>query len=330
MRNSRTGEVNNRIIEFENMKKIAIISIAALMSISVFAQSNNDGHNLALKVVVEEMVEPFPATAKLQVENKLNALLTKNGIASMDYLGQFFITARATPLTKDVLPGPPMQIAETMDFTFYIADYYNQIIFSTASVTAKGVGTSDAKSYMDAIKKINLNSPALTKFVEEGRVKIIKYYNEQADKIILKARALAKQHDYEQALFLVQTIPSECDRYADAIAVGNEIYQEYVDYLCDVNLAAAKMAWVSGQNSKAAEEAGQYLGLIYPEAKCYAEAEALYAEIKGKVLDDWHFEMKRYQDGVDLELARIHSWRDVGVAYGQGQQPTTTNIGFIR
>ena len=315
-----------------NMKKTAIFVMAfALSSVITFAQNNSsDGHNLALKVLVEELVEPFPPTATVQVENKLNALLAKNGIASMDYLGQFFITVRATPLTKDVLPGPPMQIAETMDFTFYIADYYSQLIFSTASITAKGVGTTDTKSYMDAIKKINLNSSALTQFVTEGKTKIIKYYNEQADKIILKARSLAQQHDYEQALYLVQTIPSECDRYEDAIAAGNEIYQQYVDYLCDVNLAAAKMAWVSGQNSAAAERAGEYLALIYPEAKCYGEAEKLYAEIKGKVLDDWKFVMKRYQDGVDLERERIHSWRDVGVAYGRGQQPTTTNIGFIR
>ena len=312
------------------MKKLSIFVMALLTSVITFAQNSADGHNIALKVVVEDMVEPFPATAKLQVENKLNALLTKNGIASMDYLGQFFITARATPLTKDVLPGPPMQIAETMDFTFYIADYYNQIIFATTSISAKGVGQTDAKSYMDAIKKINLNSKALTDFVQEGKVKIIKFYNEQADKMILKARSLAKQHNYEEALVLMQSIPSECNRYADAIAAGNEIYQQYVDYLCDVNLAQAKMAWASGQNSAAAEEAGQYLALIYPEAKCYADAEALYQEIKGKVLDDWHFVMKQYQDGVDLERERIRSWRDVGVAYGEGQQPTTTNIGFIR
>lgn len=312
------------------MKKIYYLATALLISVASFAQDASDGHNLALKVVVEDMVEPFPPSAKLQVENKLHNLLTKNGIASMDYLGQFFITVHATPLTKDVLPGPPMQIAETMDFTFYIADYYNQIIFSTASVTAKGVGTTDAKSYIDAIRKINLNSPALEKFVAEGKVKIIRYYNEQADKILLKARQLATQHDYEQALFLVQTIPSECDRYQDAIAAGNEIYQQYVDYLCDVNLAQARMAWVKGQNSEAAAEAGNYLALIYPEAKCYQEATELYTEIKEKVLDDWKFEMKKYQDGVDLEMERIHSWRDVGVAYGSGQQPTTTNLGFLR
>ena len=147
---------------------------------------------------------------------------------------------------------------------------------------------------------------------------------------MLKARSLAKQKDFEQALFLMQSIPSECDKYVQAVELGNEIYQMYVDYLCDINLAKARTAWAAEQNSYGASAAGEYLSQIYPEAKCYGEAMALYSEIKGKVLDDWKFEMKMYQDGVDLERERINAWRDVGVAYGQGQQPTTTNIGFLR
>ena len=302
------------------------------MSMSLFAQQPQapKGNSVALKVLVEEMVEPFPAAAKTQVENKLNRLLTQSGIASMDYLGQFFITVRQVPLTKDILPGPPMQIATTMEFTFYIADYYNQIVFSTASVTAKGVGVTEPKCYMDAIKHINLNSKELQAFVKEGKAKIIDYYNQQADNMMLKARSLAKQKKFDEALFIMQSIPSECDKYAEAVALGDEIYQMYIDHLCDVNLALARNAWAAEQNSMGASAAGEYLSQIYPEAKCYGEAMSLYQEIKGKVLDDWKFEMKMYQDGVDLEMARIDAWRQVGVAYGQGQQPTTTNIGFLR
>ena len=307
--------------------------LAVAMMLPMFAQqqqTQQKGQNLAIKVLVEEMVEPFPAAAKVQMENKLNRLLTQNGIASMDYLGQFFITARAVPLTKDILPGPPTKIAETMEITFYIADYYNQVIFSTASVNTKGVGETESKAYMASLKNLNLNSPALKQFVQEGRTKIIEYYNAQADKMIAKAKVLAKQKDFEQALWIVSTIPSECDKYDDALAAGMEIYQMYIDHLCQVNLAAAKAAWVSGQNSLAAMDAGEYLSQIYPEASCYPEAEALYNEIKAKVLDDWKFEMKKYQDGVDIEMARISAMRDVGVAYGEHQQPTSTNIGFLR
>ena len=57
---------------------------------------------------------------------------------------------------------------------------------------------------------------------------------------------------------------------------------------------------------------------------------ALYQEIKGKVLDDWKFEMKKYQDGVDLEKQRIDAMRQIGVAYGEHQPQNNTSIEFVR
>ena len=69
---------------------------------------------------------------------------------------------------------------------------------------------------------------------------------------------------------------------------------------------------------------------ILPDAGCYDEAMELYREIKGKVLDDWKFEMKKYQDGVDLEKQRIDAMRQVGVAYGNHQPAQTTSIEFLR
>ena len=311
-------------------RNIFIICLLALMLAPTAIAQQQKGQNLALAVMVEDMIEPFPTAAKVQIENKLTRLLTQNGVATQDYLNQFFITAFAIPQTKDVLPGPPMQIAENIEINFYIADYYNQIVYSTASVNAKGVGTTDAKSYIDAIRHINLNSPELKRFITEGKAKIIDYYNTQSPKMLEKAQTLALRHQYEEALYICSTIPSECDYYSQALAVGNTIYQQMIDYQCQINLQKAKMAWAAEQNSYGATQAGEYLAQIYPEAKCYSEAEALYKEIKAKVLDDWKFEMKKYQDSVDLELARINSWRDVGVAYGKGQQPVTTNIGFLR
>ena len=314
------------------MKKYLIIAIVALGCMSLQAQQKAAPDNtLALRVLVEEPIEPAPAASKQLIENKLNNLLTQNGVASMNYLGQFFITAKALPLNKDIIAGPPTKISETMEVTFYIADYYNQTIFSTTSATVKGIGETESKCYLNALKQLKINTPQMKQFVEEGRKKIIAYYNSEADRLIAQAKSFASQKNYEEALWIISTIPSQCDKYNEALAAGQEIYQQYVDHLCNVNLAKARTAWVSDQNAVGAASAGEYLAQIYPDAKCYGDAMALYKEIKGKVLDDWKFEMKVYQDGVDTERERIRAIRDIGVAYGQGQQPVTTNISnFIR
>ncbi len=304
----------------------------ALGSIGMQAQQKQAPEStLALRVLVEEPIEPAPPTSKQLLENKLNQLLTQNGVASMDYLGQFFITVRVNPLSKDILGTAPTKISETMEVALYIADYYNQVVFSTTSATVKGIGETDSKCYMNALRQLKVNTPQIQQFVEEGKKKIIAYYNSQADRLITQAQTLSKMKKYEEALWIISTIPAECDKYDQALKAGLDIYQEYTDHLCDVNLAKARTAWASDQNAAGAQAAGEFLSQIYPDAKCYGDAMALYKEIKGKVLDDWKFEMKVYQDGVDTERERIHALRDVGVAYGKGQQPVTTHISnFIR
>lgn len=309
------------------MKKCTILFACLLAATTLFAQNTE---YLPISVVVEEQVEPFPATAQVQLQNKLTQLLTRNGIASMDYLGQFFLTAFVVPQTKDVVSSAPMKISETMDMTLYIADYTNKVVFATTSLTLRGIGDTETKCYMNALKSMPVNSPAIEAFVRQGKEKIIAYYDHEAANIIKKAQFLASTKQYEEALSMVVTIPAQCNKYDEALKVGLNIYQQYLDNQCVVNIAAARQAWAAEQNTTGAQKAGEYLAQILPDAGCYDEAMALYKEIKGKVLDDWKFEMKQYQDGVDLEKQRINAMREVGVAYGRGQQPTTTNIGFLR
>lgn len=309
------------------MKKIFSIFIAALMSATMFAVETE---YLPISVYAVEDVEPFPQGAKALVENKLTQLLTRNGVAGMNYLGQFILTVTTTPLDKDVIAGPPAKIAEKMELNFYIVDAYAQTIFSSTSITLRGLGETENKCYMDALSRIPLQSPQLAQFVNEGKQKIITYYNHEAANIIKRAQALAKQKQYEEALSLVSLIPQQCDHYDEAIAASLEIYQQYLDNECNIHLAAARREWAAAQNALGAAAAGEYLAKILPDAGCYDEAIALYNEIKAKVLEDWQFEMKKYQDGVDLQKLQIDAARQIGVAYGTHQPSQTTTIEFLR
>jgi hypothetical protein len=175
-----------------------------------------------------------------------------------------------------------------------------------------------------------LQTPQIAQFIQEGKEKIIGYYDHEGEALIKKAQYLAKQKKYDEALFWVALIPQQSKHYDAALAAGQAIYQQYINNECNVNLAAARQAWAAHQNANGAEAAGEFLAKILPDAACYGDAMALYKEIKGKVLDDWKFEMKQYQDGVDLEKQRIEAARAVGVAYGTHQPSKEVNIDFIR
>ena len=285
---------------------------------------------LPISVYAADDSESFPQGAKAMVENKLTQLLTRNGIAGLDYMGQFILTVTTTPLDKDVIPGPPAKIAEKMEMNLYIVDAYAKTIFSSTSLTVKGLGETENKCYLNAISHMPLQSPQMTKFIEEGKAKIIEYYDHEGEALLKRAAYLAGQKNYEEALFIVSLIPQQSKHYDAALAAGLDIYQQHIDNQCNINLAAARVAWAAEQNTRGAYAAGEYLANILPDAKCYGEAMELYKVIKGKVLDDWKFEMKKYQDGVDLEKLRIDAARQVGVAYGTHQPAQTTSIEFLR
>ena len=309
------------------MKKIFSIFVAALMSATMLAVETQ---YLPISVYAADDSESFPQGAKAMVENKLTQLLTRNGIAGLDYMGQFILTVTTTPLDKDVIPGPPAKIAEKMEMNLYIVDAYAKTIFSSTSLTVKGLGETENKCYLNAISHMPLQSPQMTKFIEEGKAKIIEYYDHEGEALLKRAAYLAGQKNYEEALFIVSLIPQQSKHYDAALAAGLDIYQQHIDNQCNINLAAARVAWAAEQNTRGAYAAGEYLANILPDAGCYGEAMDLYKEIKGKVLDDWKFEMKKYQDGVDIEKLRIDAARQVGVAYGTHQPAQTTSIEFLR
>lgn len=309
------------------MKKIFSIALAALMSATMFAVETEF---LPISVYASDHSENFPEGAKAMMENKLTQLLTRNGIAGLDYTGQFLLTVTTTPLDKDIIAGPPSKIAEKMEMNLYIIDAYAKTIFSTTSFSVRGLGETENKCYLNAISRMPLQSPAIAQFIQEGKEKIIGYYDHEGEALIKKAQFLAKQKKYDEALFWVTLIPQQSKHYDAALAAGLEIYQQYLDNECNINLAAARQAWAAQQNAEGAALAGEFLAKILPDAGCYGDAMNLYKEIKGKVLDDWKFEMKKYQDGVDLEKQRIEASRAVGVAYGNHQPSKEVNIEFLR
>ncbi len=308
------------------MKKILFSLIGAFISIAML----NAQSRLPLKIYVEDMPAPFPANAKVQMTNKISQMLTANGIASTNIYNNFFITVVANPVEKQVVNGAPTQIVQELDFNFYIVDGVRKIVFSTYSTSAKGVGSTETRSYLDAIKRAKISSSGAAAFIAEGKKKIIAYYEAEMENIFARAKALAQQKKFDEAFYELNGIPTECSQYSASLALGNEIYQSYVDYTAQQNLAQARSAWAAEQNSLGATIAGKYLAEILPEASCYNEAMELYTEIKAKVREDWEWEMKKYQDGIDLEKLRIASWQAVGVAYGENQPDQTVTMNWIR
>lgn len=311
--------------KFTRFVFLAVICAQSMMTLN--AQNNS---NYIPITVVAARQQNVPESVNAFIENKMQQVISQNGLGSADYYGRFLLTASIVPVTKDIVAGPPKQFAENIDVTFYIVDNIDKKIFSSTTVSAKAVDSSEEKVLNKAIRSINVHSPRIVEFVDRGRKGIVEYYSSQVDQIIAKAKSLAKGRNYEASFYELYAVPEACgNAYQRAVAVANAIYQEYVDYEGELNLAKARSCWYAKQNASGAAEAGEYLSKILPDAKCYSKAENLYQEIKKKVQDDWKFEMQVYKDDVSIERSKIEAWKAIGVAYGKGQQPVDTNITWL-
>ena len=99
------------------------------------------------------------------------------------------------------------------------------------------------------------------------------------------------------------------------------IYKKYIDKDCKIKLGQARTAWAASQNYEGANNAAVYLADINPDAACYKEAMTLNSEIAKRVKEvdnrEWAFQTKTTSD-------LIKAYRDVGVAYGNGQPKSVT------
>lgn len=323
-------------------QKITIIlfCIIALLQ-NVTAQNNvttlNDVGRIVLNATTIENTN-VPVEAKQMLQNKLQQIATNNGVGGNSYNPRFIITAKANIISKNIVAGPPQAIALTVEFTFFIGDAMDNMVYANSTKTYKAVGSNENKAFIEAINQINVRSEDLKTFVEEGKNKIVNWYNTQCDFILKKAETLVTQQQYQEAIYTLMAVPDVCkDCYTKCNDATKPIFAAYQSSECNKKLNQAKQQWNVSQNSTTAKEVADILIQIYPDAPCYKEAETLAKTIKEKLDADaqkeWEFKMKtyndklakeklEYNDKIALEKQRLETYKQVAIEYAKKQPQT--------
>lgn len=313
----------------ERIKNIIIAAIVCCTSSMTNAQAQDC--ELPVAVVIGEQPEEIPYAAASVLENSLMRLATASGLNADFSFSNFILTAKIDVLGKDVLPGPPVQISRSLGITLYLGDVSTQTKFASAYVEMAGVGTNDTKCMIDAFRRLKVDNENIQRMISSGKRKMLAYYDSNYKTILKEAERKAALQQYEEAIAMAVSIPV-CSRGGDeAQNTGLHIYGQYRDKINQILLNKARAIWAASQDRIAAMDAGQLLSQIDPDATCYADAVSFANEIKKQIRNDIDFEMReKYKDSVKLEESRIGAMRAIGVAFGKGQQPKTTNITWLR
>jgi hypothetical protein len=311
-----------------------VLGLILVLSISL-AQAQTDGKmtdkgRLAIAAWVPQQIENMPDASRKNLENKLTQIITANGMSSNLMNSRFIMSANVTVQTKDITAtAPPMQ-AYTLDVTLYIGDGFEGKSFASTTITVKGVGENETKAYNAALKSIKTSDPAYQTFIEKGKTKIIEYYNAQCDFIIKDAKSLAGMNKFDEAIWKLSSIPDACsDCWNKCMVVLPSIFQQKIDFECKTKLLEATNAWNANQSWDGAQSAGTILASIDPKSSCFAESKALSDKIAKRIKEvdkrEWDF---KYDQEIGLERDMIKAYRDVGVAWGNGQPQNVTYKSF--
>lgn len=283
-------------------------------------QKMNDKDRLSIGAWIPDQIEGLTAGAHNMLENKLNQIITTNGLNDSPN-SRFIMSANVVVLTKNITPtAPPMQ-AFTLEITFYIGDGFEGKSFSNYSTTIIGVGENETKAYISALRNIKTNDPNYQAFIDKAKAGILAYYETNCDFIIKEATSLAKTREYDAAIYKLTSIPTVCtscwDKAMNAVA---PIFQDKINFECGVKLNKAMNIWNAGQSWDAANQAGNILSSIDPQATCYAEVKSLADKISKRIYEvdkrEWIFKV---DSEIGLKRDLIKAYRDIGVAYGNGQ-----------
>jgi predicted NAD-dependent protein-ADP-ribosyltransferase YbiA (DUF1768 family) len=315
-----------KIIANLNFVLIATLAFTTNIYSQNAASNSTEIGGIALNAYIPEQIEGIPEIANNMLTNKLNQIISTNGVTNSSYNSRFIITANATVLTKDVLATAPPMHAITLDVTLYIGDGFEGKKFASQTVTVKGVGINENKAYIDAFKNVKQNDPALLAFITKGKAKIIEYYNATCAQNIKEAQNLGTQNLYEEAVFKLISVPVECTACYDKSMVSlAPIFKKKIDRDCVIKLAEANNLWNGGQDVQTANNVGEILMSIDPKAACFNEAKALSNKVGKRVLEldkrEWNYKL---ETEVNLQRDAIKAYRDVGVAYGKGQPKSVT------
>lgn len=315
------------------MKKCIIMVIACLMASMTFAQDQTQTMDDAARIALSAYMDPsssIPNNAKKTLIDRMQKIITKNGMGSVKNT-RFIMTANVRELNLEKSETAPVIYLYNLEVNFYIGDGIDGTLFSNCSLEVNAAGDSKEKAYMAALKKIKASNPQYQAFIEEGKKRIVDYYTAKCDFIITQAQTKAKNQDFDAALAELMQVPDVCKEcYDKCMAAAQPIYQEKINQDGAKLLAEARGVWSAGQDVAAAEAAAVILAQINPQSTAFAGAESLNAEIAKRVKEldkrEWDFQLKQQKDQVDLEKASIKAIRDIGVAYGENQQPTTYNV----
>lgn len=271
-------------------KKYLLLSIGMLFVSIGFAQNNNDKADDMERISLTPIVDDpnAPAAAKDMLTNKMRQLCTLNGLAGDGNNPLFSMKATIDEVSKELTATAPPMHALTLTINMFIVDNETGNVYSQTSIDVKGVGQNETKAYNNAIRSIDPKKGQYKAFVDQGKNKILDFYNSQCDFVIARANALKAQGRNQEASAVLYSVPKVCKECYDQcmqIAAGVPATSEPIavsQIAEDTNVQEVESQILEIENG---------IFLIFKECKLYGDKTRLTFNVENRNQKDYEFKV---------------------------------------
>lgn len=304
------------------MIRILFFILACMVCSTVFSQSQDDLGKIQLSIsFTEAQAERFDQNVLVKTEGKLTQLLSNHGIAATDYNNGLLLQPNIIINSQDVVEGG-MQNINVINMTLQLLIKQDQtnIIFSSYSKTLKGSGRNTTLAINNALNTLSASDPSLTAFIDQGKDKVLRYYNSNCSQLISKSANLGKAGKYEESLALLASVPDAAQCYNTAQVKSLEIFRNLQRKECSALISDAKM-FIAQKDYSSAFEA---LSGIDSDSPCASETSLLVKNIQNQITAEekkqWDLQMSIRKDEVAIQKQRISAIRDIAVSFYNSQK----------
>lgn len=300
------------------MYKRIVFLLSVLFSVNSFA--------LGIPIFPAHLVSDYELPSKIDnsLRIKMMNVLSKTGISSINpYLASFALQPQIAINNEEYSGGYQPTYKITFDITFSIVDVHTAKVITSKSYSIVGRGQSKANAISKALMEVDINGEDFFSFINDAQGMVLSYAEKSAVESINKARSAFKSHNYEQALYILNTIPDGVSVYNRVLEEMDISYKAYCESRGKELLLKAKAVWSSKQNEEGAQEAAKYLMDIPVYSSSVSSAEYLMKEMSRRIqfLDarEWNIIEKEMERRHSEKKSIINGARDVAVAYAKNR-----------
>ncbi len=263
----------------------------------------------------------LPKIVDSQVKVKMRRALAKNGLSN-SVAPCLALVPELLILDESMSYGTPSYTEVEYELVFSLRGIYSNNAFDSYTYPVKGKGRNKLNAIAKGMKKVRLNTPEFSSFLQNAQKKAVAYFEKNLNVIVAKANTAINVKKYDKALFILSEVPESIPSFTTKVLpLLEKAYQMHTKYNSEATLLKAKALWAANKSDAVAIEVAELLATIPSDSPVYSQVAPLVASLEAHSTDKEKFNrmirVKILDQAHDEEKARIEAARAVGIAYGK-------------